>query len=859
MKMLKYTFLVLLTLLVGTSVGFCQDKTEKESSEEYEGQVRQMISFLQFSLNVLGDPSYSVKDKDVIINESYLKIFKDNNVQIEDDLDEHRDVVTNKSVQAYLKDVDFFFKQVKFELNIVDLTSDINHEGQLFFIVKLMRNLKGITIDNDSIDSDQERFIEVNVDEENKDIKIASIYTTKLSRNEELTYWWAGLNEEWKTLLGVEIEIKEGLRLNEVSEFSDTTYIVDDQQYTDSIKIIDFVKIAAAKEEINLSGSTIITDLKPLDQLKTLRKLDISSSDITDLFPIRNLTTLEFLDCSNTKVENLDPLKYSKSLRELYINNTPISSIMVIENFEKLEIFHLEQTVINSLPTVDNLKNLRELNCASTNLVSLDSIEFLKSLECLNFSNTSVIDLDPISDLNNLKTLIFTQTKVNDLTPVEGLENLQEINFNDTEVDNLMALKNLENLKYIYADNTNIELADFIELSEVKQDVGIIFMSEELLDYWDNMDASWKDVINKKLQLTDSISKEQLHDILKIRLIDIHGNEDISDLEPLKFMPLLKSLNFSETSISDLSPLQSSISLLILKGMKSQVIDISPIKDLANLQVINFDSTGIEDISPLQEMHNIDTLVFNNTQVKNITTLNQIGKFRVAYFEHTPVTDDDFLGLNFEEDSSIVVYKSDKLRTWWGNLDDEWQNIFKESNNLPRRPTTEQLHKLTSKTSLDIRNILLDNLDPIPEFVRLKSLTFKDSRISSLYPLVSLNKIEELHCPRNPISDIEAISNLKQLRVLDLDNTQISGLKPLRSLIELRELKFSGTNVKDLSPVTELKNLEVLEFSKTKIKQIKALVGLQNLKVLKCYNNKISPKKVEEFKLANPDCDVVFY
>ncbi|MCK5372131.1 MAG: hypothetical protein KAQ62_26400, partial [Cyclobacteriaceae bacterium] len=414
----------------------------------------QLASFLQFSMNFLGDPMVSAKDKDVIINESFLKIFKDEKVQIEDDLDENRDVVTNKDVQAYLKDVDFFFKQVKFDFNIIDIANDVTQEGQLFFTIKMMRNLKGITIENDSIDSDQERYIEVNVDEENKDIKIASIYTTKLSRNEELTYWWAGLNEEWKTFLGVDIEIKEGLRLSEIREFSDSTYVVDDQQIIDTIKIIDFVIKAAGKEQINLSGSKIITDLKPLDQLKNLRKLDISSSDIIDLFPIRNLTTLESLDCSNTMVDNLMPLKYSKSLRELYINNTPVTSIMVIKNFDKLESIHMEQTVIDSLPPLNKLIHLKELNCSSTNLTRLDSVKILKSLVDLDFSNTSVDDLEPISELKNLKNLTFNRTNIKDLAPLADLNNLEEITFENSEIDDLKALKDLEKLVTVNADES---------------------------------------------------------------------------------------------------------------------------------------------------------------------------------------------------------------------------------------------------------------------------------------------------------------------------------------------------------------------------------------------------------------------
>lgn len=852
-------FFFLILSIPDLSYGQDEEDAEIDHIAAYKSEARQMVSFLQFSMNVLGDNTNSAKEKDIIINESYAKIFKDDKVQIEDDLDEHRDVVTNKDVQAYLKDVDFFFKQVKFEFTILDIADDVNQEGQLFFTIKMMRNLKGITVDNDSIDSDQERYIEVNVDEENKDIKIASIYTTKLSRNEELTYWWSGLDREWQSLLGADIEVKEGLMLSEIQEFSDSTYMVDDLQIIDSIKIIDFVLKAAGRDELNLSENKSLVNLKPLDQLKKLRDLDISSSNIIDLFPIRNLTTIEKLNCSNTSIENLRPLKYSKSLRKLYFNNTPVSSIIVIENFHNLELLHLSQTVIDSLPSIHKLINLKELNCSSTNLVRLDSIKYLSSLVSLDFSNTSVNDLSPISTLKNLKKLTFRNTNVMELAPLSLLDSLEEINCESSKVKDLNALKDLGQLKVIRADKTEIDLDDFIAFNKIRPDVKMIFMTEELMSFWENMDAEWTKILGPMIELSDTLTTEIAHKTLEVSVLDIHNNPDILNLSPLKYMPQLNTLNFSNTQISDLSPLENLHSLTILIGSNTQVTDLSPIKNLSELMVINFSNTSINDISSLSGMAHIDTLLFNHTSIKNIDPLNSMKDFKTAYFEYTLVKDEDFIKLEFDDLKSIVVYKTDSLRAWWGRLDDEWQNIFKDTYKLPGRPSPEQLHQLVSKKELTIKSISLNNLDAIPAFIRLKRLTFTDSQITSLYPLVSLKQLEQLRCPRNPIAEIEALSSLKQLRILDLDNTQISHLKAISSLTELRELKFSGTNVKDLSPVSSLKNLEVLECSKTKIKQIKALTNLNSLKVLKCYNNKISPKKIEDFKSKHPDCDVVFY
>jgi len=111
---------------------FAQAKSPNLSPEEvetYQNQCRQMMHYLEGTLNFLGQPENLPSEKEIILNSSYLKIFKDNKVQIEDDLDENREVSFRKDVQAYLKDVVFFYKKVKFNLHITSITPGVNENG----------------------------------------------------------------------------------------------------------------------------------------------------------------------------------------------------------------------------------------------------------------------------------------------------------------------------------------------------------------------------------------------------------------------------------------------------------------------------------------------------------------------------------------------------------------------------------------------------------------------------------------------------------------------------------------------------------------------------------------------------------
>jgi len=124
---------------------FAQGQTIKGYSTdqltELSTKVEDQVRFLEFLLNTLGNSQTSARDKDVIIRESYLKIFRDGKVQVEDDLVLDRKVVTNKDVASYLKDIEFFYKNVEFKFKIREIKPGQKENGQVFFLASLDRTL----------------------------------------------------------------------------------------------------------------------------------------------------------------------------------------------------------------------------------------------------------------------------------------------------------------------------------------------------------------------------------------------------------------------------------------------------------------------------------------------------------------------------------------------------------------------------------------------------------------------------------------------------------------------------------------------------------------------------------------------
>jgi len=103
-------------------------------------------------------------------------------------------------VVAYLKDINFFSKEAKFEFTIEKIDQGTTSENHNFYKVSLHRNLSGTTSDGKTVNNSILRFIEVNFNPKDQDLKIVSIYTHEINEKYALRNWWNQLSYEWQAL-----------------------------------------------------------------------------------------------------------------------------------------------------------------------------------------------------------------------------------------------------------------------------------------------------------------------------------------------------------------------------------------------------------------------------------------------------------------------------------------------------------------------------------------------------------------------------------------------------------------------------------------------------------------------------------
>ena len=764
-------------------------------------------------MNVLGDGSATTTQKETIINQSYQKAFRDEDVQIEDDLDENRSVVTNKNVQAYLKDIDFFFKNARFDLLVNDVSYYVAEGGRVFFRITVNRNLQGVTVGGDTVNSSQIRYVEVNLNKASKDLKIASVYTTKLSEREELANWWTEVPEAWRNYFRKRLGAEQ----------------YDSANYR---MLREIVRLT----EVDISEDRSLWDLSPLVKLVDLKYLNIAGTRVTELVPLRNLTKLEVLNCSRTNVVDLEPLKYATSMRELICEETKIFDLRVLASFPKLEKLYCSGSPVRKLESIPGLKDLRCANTPITDLLPLQKVPSLVSLDC---SQTSVSNLEPLSQATKLTLLNIESTAVEALAPLQGASSLQVLICNNTPINDIEALSGLPALEKVYCDNTAISQAEANRFMVVNTRTLVIYESEQLQTWWDALQPAWKEVFTQYIQKQEGVlTKETLAQVANLTDIDISGNKRIVDLSPLNRLTNLQTLACANTAVDNLSPLS----------------------ELISLQSLDCSTTAVNNLDALSNARNLRRLNIDHTKVASLAALNGLSRIQRLSCEQTLISEDSIRAFIRNHQETVVIYKTSKLVLWWNALPVSWKELLREQVPMGDIPDREQLHEIAFLKSLSIEeNSNISTLEPLSEFVRLTELAFSNTQISSLEPLRKLKTLRALICSRSPIRDIEPLSELLDLIYLDFQNTSVEDLKPLRNSIELETIKCSGTQVDNLKYLSALINLKQLECFNTDVKKLKPLKDLHQLEELRCYNTRVSEREVRKFKSGHPDCKVVFY
>ena len=845
---------ILSILLFGMAMGSQAQKLSKDEAAKYDTEIRQMLVYLEETMNFIGDSTTSANEKEIVFTESWSKIFIDDKVQVEDDLDNNRTSPINKDVQAYLKDIDFFFKWATFKFDLQSIADGVSADGSVFFKVTMTRHLTAKTITDEMVDNVRNRFIEINLDRQNNSIKIASIYTTKINEKETLRNWWNSLSMNWKTRLGSGIKLYDSIPLENIGmisaeDFMGSYPVVDpvtgqtelkDKIFKNDMAELDAkLKLVTQKQQIDMSGISEIISLEPLSEMSDLTWLDISGTSVEDLSPVRNLNKLKVLRANSTMIEDLSALKYNITLEELEVANTAVNDLGVLASLRGLLKLNLSDTQVTRASSLKNCPDLIALNLSGTRIANIAFLQDLPQLKAFDISNTAIRDLGPISNVKDLQSLNISGSAVNNLQPLNELENLRELYCSNTAVRDLSPLKNNRRLGKIYCDKSNIGDAEASAFTKDNPFTLVIYDTEALKTWWKDLPIYWKAVFSKQIQVDSEPTTEQLHQIINLQELDLSGNTFMQSLMPVSRLTNLRSLNISNTEIGFLQPIQG----------------------LGNLQSLNISHTYISDLKPLHDMSNLSYLNIMNTPVSDLSALAIDNSLEVIDADSTIIGKSQVLALKEKQRQVTVVYQTETLRAWWDGLDPVWKSIFRNAlGTQSDMPSPLELQQIVDLRELEITpEFPIVSIEPVANLIWLERLTINNQGVGDLTPLEGKEFLLELNAQNNPISSLKPIEGSVLLELLNIENTQVEDLGPLSKMNNLITLNASGTPVKALKSLSGLQKLENLFVNNTNVRSISPVENIPSLKQLRVYNTKVKKRDVEKVQQKRLDLNIIYY
>ena len=814
----------------------------KDEIEEYSSQIRVMVKYLEETFSFIGNPETSAQEKDIVFKESYAKIFKDEDVQIEDDLDNNRSTYINKDVQAYLKDIDFFFKDIKFTLKIDDIQPQTNENGETYFKVTMMRTINGHNIVGDTVFNTCKRFMEINVDPSKKDMKIVSMYTTKPNETEELRTWWNRMPSAWKVYFGENQFIIDSIAIKDIIHiYRDSIVVVDDSLVESTLacnmpvlyeKLTNFTKIT----NVDVSQNPYIHSLDPLYELSDLQNLNCSGTDVEDVYPIRNLNKLNNLDISNTAIKDISDLRYTNDIKNLKAENLRLSNIEIIGLYHKLINLSLAGSDVENVSVLSNCEMLTDLDISNTKVTSLDSVVLPQSLHYLNISNTAISDLTPLENLENLQLLVIDNTLVTDLSPISNLNKLNELQCRNTSISDIMPLKDMQNLVRIYCDNTQIDSEKADLFKKENRNVMVIYETQALQEWWDGLQVFWKTTFAKQNNTDVNPTPEELHTIISMKSLTLEPF--FQDAMPIERLTSLETLDLENTKIVDLTPLHGLHNLKYLNIKNTKINDLRPIENLTNLLEINIENTNISDLTPLANMSHLSLVKAENSKVKS----EQVFNLKIA---HPNVT---------------IIYQTNELRTWWNMLDNGWREVFRNTVDIDTNPTTEQLQAVADIEEIEVdTRIVISSLEPLTKLMFLKKLIIKDNHITDLSPLSNLSLLNELQIDGNAINDLTPLMENRKLEVLSIENTNVTDINAIENMSGLRVLDIANTKIKNIKVLAKCHTLEELNIANTNIKTLSPVANTSSLRYIKAIGSKVKNKEIEALRQRRPELNIIYH
>jgi Leucine-rich repeat (LRR) protein len=390
----------------------------------------------------------------------------------------------------------------------------------------------------------------------------------------------------------------------------------------------------------------------------------------------------------------------------------------------------------------------------------------------------------PISkeEILGLTELNISGSSVEDLTGLEEAVNLEKFEAQSTSIASFGPIAKLSALTYLDIRNTTIPNGD---LSFLEGITGLVFV--------DFRGTGLSDISNLAL----------LTDLEEIYLRD----NDITDLTALSGLTKLFYLNIhSNNDLTDLSPIATLVNLetLIMRNVPAGNDQIEVLRNFPKLSRLNARNTGITDLTVLGELMAMGALQDNPDEL---------------IFADVDIRDNDFGEVTESNDPYAPI------RPYWSNITSRSPSELPESLGDPtifedaafegavrsalgigaEEEITDEM--LLGLTELDARSLPIQSIAGIERLPNLTFLRLDGTEVTDLSPMSSLSQLDYFNINTTTgITDISPLANNTELGTLIARNVPFGndGMSTIANFTKLHRLNMRNTGVTDLSVLAGL-------------------------------------------------------
>lgn len=603
-------------------------------------------------------------------------------------------------------------------------------------------------------------------------------------------------------------------------------------------------------------------DIDNIEEIKTLKNLNLEVNEIINLNEIAKHTTLESLTLQGCKIKDMSFVKTLENLYYLQLKDnlitdiTPLEQLKVYtvdltnnpvnpeteENAQIIEIFKNRTLILTEYSKIQNLefkyqdfkeKLVKEYDINRDGEISAYEMEKITYL---------YIDgkLENTEYLTNLQDLYFYQLNLNAEEQKQLINEINELNDN-VQIGTINTL-NIDigtfeesNVKY------QVDLSEVCPiLAEMQNPTSRLYKGNLILETNYNADEDAAElqngilIINREYigDVTYCVSASQkssynsMYIYLKWHTSTQGDNTKIIDIPDTKLKEkLLNDYDFDKdgkiteydannatnidvgnAGIKSLSGLENFKNLRNIDAWNNEISNIEPLMELQNLKYANLYGNKITDITCLKnrKFKSVSVIGLNGNYIDFSNKSNQTTIYLQEFEKDMKEYQDEYYG---NGEALLCSFASSQR---YGNPSQQNTEITMDAKikskliqagadlNKDGKLTAEELNSATHYTYEDD-----EYREPI-----VKSLDLSNLELTNISGLEYLTGLEEINLSHNKISNIEPLAHLMNLMKIDLSYNEITDISLLpyyanNSVWPEKDVNLSHNKIVDISCINK--------------------------------------------------------